>query len=87
MTIFSAVHSNTFLITFSYSDKNLFAQSYSINFSNLILIIILLDRYEEPHYCKYNRPFQDYTYTCDLYLQEYKCQAEKRKIYQLSARR
>ena len=33
----------------------------------------------EPHSSGYNRTCQDYFYTCDPFLQEYKCQAKKRK--------
>ena len=47
----------------------------------------LLDDLEEPHYHRYNRTFQDYSYTYHPFLQEYKCRAEKRKINQHFVRR
>ena len=40
---------------------------------------LLLEGWEEPHYCRSYRIYQDYSYICDPFFQEFKCQAEKRK--------
>ena len=39
----------------------------------------LFDIQEEQHYRWYSRTCQDYSYKCDSFLKEYKCQVGKRK--------